>query len=104
MTDFAKAWQLSTAHRVDLNLLVDYGWPKFLSRAQAFVDQVPDDQDVIDLLSALQEASVVKEGGLYAGLPPASPDLSTEQVTIPCLQGSRAKKLHGSEFKMSQPA
>lgn len=70
--DFSKAWQLATAHRVDLNLIVDYGWPAFLSKAENFVDQVPDDQDIVDLLSAVREDSVVAEHGLYSGLPPAS--------------------------------
>ena len=69
--DYGKAWQLATVHRVDLNLLVDYGWPAFLSRAEAFVDQVQDDQDITDLLSALREDSITEEGGLYSGLPPA---------------------------------
>ena len=31
--------------------------------------QVGDDQDLVDLLSALREDSVVAEGGLYSGLP-----------------------------------
>ena len=71
MSDFESAWQLATAHRVDLNLLVDYGWPRFLQTAADFVRQVPDDQDLMDLLSALRGDSVLAEGGLYAGLPPA---------------------------------
>ena len=62
---------MATAHRVDLNLLVDYGWPRFLQTAADFVRQVPDDQDLMDLLSALRDDSVIAEGGLYAGLPPA---------------------------------
>lgn len=78
--DFAKAWQLATAHRVDLNLLVDYSWPSFLSRAGAFVDQVSDDQDIIDLLSALREESVIEDGGLYAGLPPAIVEEAADKV------------------------
>lgn len=82
--DFAKAWQLATAHRVDLNLLVDYGWPKFLLQAESFIDQVSDDQDIVDLLSALREKSVVEEGGLYSGLPPANPTAHLEQVGQTC--------------------
>ena len=56
---------------MDLNLLVDYGWPRFLQTAADFVRQVPDDQDLMDLLSAVRDDSVIAEGGLYAGLPPA---------------------------------
>ena len=36
--------------------------------------QVGDDQDLVDLLSALREDSVVAEGGLYSGLPPPVSD------------------------------
>ena len=79
--DYSKAWQLATAHRVDLNLIVDYGWPDFLSKAEDFVDQVPDDQDIVDLLSAMREDSVVAENGLYSGLPPASPTDPTAEVS-----------------------
>ena len=79
--DFSTAWQLATAHRVDLNLMVDYGWPAFLSKAEDFVAQVPSDQDIVDLLSALREDSVVAENGLYSGLPPASTSKPTAEVS-----------------------
>lgn len=68
--DYAEAWRLASVHRVDLNLVVDYDWPRFLCRVDSFVEQVPDDQDLVDLLSALREDSVVADGGLYSGLPP----------------------------------
>jgi elongator complex protein 1 len=38
--DFAGAWQLATANRLDLNVLVDHAWPRFLAQAPAFVQQV----------------------------------------------------------------
>lgn len=78
--DFSTAWQLATAHRVDLNLIVDYGWPAFLSRADDFVAQVSNDQDIVDLLSAVREDSVVADQGLYSGLPPASTSPPTAEV------------------------
>lgn len=37
---YSKAWRLATANRVDVNILVDYRWPAFLSQAPAFVQQV----------------------------------------------------------------
>jgi len=30
--EYGEAWTLASAHRVDLNLLVDYNWPAFLSQ------------------------------------------------------------------------
>ena len=78
--DYFKAWQLATAHRVDLNLIADYGWPAFLSQAEDFLAQVPDDQDIVDLLSAVREDSVVAENGLYSGLPTASVATATAEV------------------------
>lgn len=73
-----QAWQMVTSHRVDLNLLVDYGWPQFLQQAREFVKQVPDDQDIVDLLLALREESTISEGGIYAGLPA----LATKAATV----------------------
>ncbi|KAL4852847.1 Elongator complex protein 1 [Chlorella vulgaris] len=70
--DFAAAWELATVNRLDLNVLVDYAWPRFLGLADAFAEQVPSDQDLADLLSALSEADTAAPGGLYAAaLPPA---------------------------------
>jgi len=50
-------------------------------QADSFVRQVGDDQDLVDLLSALREDSVVAEGGLYSGLPP--PLARSRQVGSP---------------------
>lgn len=55
--------------RVDLNLLVDYAWPRFLSAAPSFVAAVPSGSDLGDLLLALSPASTLAAGGLYANLP-----------------------------------
>ena len=76
---FGEAFQLAIAHRVDLNLIVDYGWPRFPANAARFVEQVNDDQDLGDLLAALREQNITAEGGLYAGLPPAEAFLSSTE-------------------------
>lgn len=55
--------------RVDLNLLVDYAWPRFLSAAPSFVAAVPSASDLGDLLLALSPSSTLAAGGLYANLP-----------------------------------
>lgn len=36
----AAAWELACTNRLDLNVLPDYRWPRFLSQAAAFVEQV----------------------------------------------------------------
>lgn len=36
----AEAWDLATVNRLDLNVLADYCWPRFLAQADAFVAQV----------------------------------------------------------------
>jgi elongator complex protein 1 len=54
---------------VDLNLMVDYCWPRFLSRAEQFVAAVPDASELCDLLLALRPGSVLdKDLGVYGGL------------------------------------
>lgn len=42
--NYAAAWRLATDNRLNLNVLVDYAWPAFLSHAGAFVRAVNDDQ------------------------------------------------------------
>ncbi|GLI58497.1 hypothetical protein VaNZ11_000228 [Volvox africanus] len=65
--DFAEAFRLACVQRVDLNLLVDYGWPSFLTAAASFVAVVSRPSDLCDLLFALRPGSVLAEGGAYAG-------------------------------------
>ena len=36
----AGAWQLAAVNRLDLNVLPDFRWPRFLGQADAFVQQV----------------------------------------------------------------
>lgn len=69
--EYGEAFQMAISHRVDVNLIVDYQWPKFLVKASLFVREVPDDQDLVDLLSALNEQNITSSEGLYAGLPNA---------------------------------
>lgn len=73
--DYSTAWSLATTHRVDLNLLVDWGWPSFLAHASDFVRAVPLASDLCDLLTALQPGSCCAEGGLYASIPMPQPRL-----------------------------
>ena len=78
--DFGDAWRLATVNRVDLNVLVDYAWPRFLEHGRDFVAAVGDDQAVCDLLAALKDGSVTAPGGLYAR---ALPDPPADQVHEP---------------------
>ncbi|KAL6751051.1 IKI3 family-domain-containing protein, partial [Haematococcus lacustris] len=66
--DFAAAWALATAQRLDLNLLVDWAWPSFLAAAPTFVAAVPSPSDLNDLLFALRPDSVCAPGGMYANI------------------------------------
>ena len=38
--NYAEAWELATANRVDLNIMVDLGWPDFVAHAGEFVRDV----------------------------------------------------------------
>ncbi|KAL4420046.1 hypothetical protein ABPG77_007485 [Micractinium sp. CCAP 211/92] len=82
--EFAAAWELATTNRLDLNVLVDYRWPRFLDQAAAFVEQVSGDPDIADLLSALEEGSTTAAGGLYAAaLLPSPADNRAQQPQQP---------------------
>lgn len=72
---FGAAAALAARHRVDLNLLVDYGWPRFLSRADAFVRDVDDPDVIMELIEVLETRDTTAAGGVYAHLPkpPAAP-------------------------------
>ncbi|KAK9808650.1 hypothetical protein WJX72_001296 [[Myrmecia] bisecta] len=69
--DFAAAYQLAARHRVDLNVLVDYKWPEFLAHAPEFVHALRSDQDITDLLAALQPGSTTGLRGLYFNAMPS---------------------------------
>jgi hypothetical protein len=55
---------------VDLNIIVDYAWPRFLAHVSEFVHALVDDQAVCDLLAALRPDSVAAPGGSYASALP----------------------------------
>ncbi|KAK9915662.1 hypothetical protein WJX75_002381 [Coccomyxa subellipsoidea] len=77
--DYAAAWRLATVNRVDLNIIVDYAWPRFLAHVSEFVHALVDDQAVCDLLAALRPDSVAAPGGSYASALPR-PGPSTEMA------------------------
>ena len=79
---FGEAWRLATVNRVDLNVLVDYAWPRFLEHGTQFVAAVGDDQAVCDLLAALKEGSVTAAGGLYARALPNPPAAQVHQAPL----------------------
>jgi hypothetical protein len=56
--------------QVDLNLLVDYAWPRFCEEgeARALVEAVGGAAELCDLMAALQAGSCCGEGGLYADI------------------------------------
>ena len=54
---------LAARHRVDLNLLVDYGWPRFLSHAEEFVRDVKDPDVIMELIEVLDTRDTTAAGG-----------------------------------------
>lgn len=68
LQQYRRAWDLAVTNRVDLNLLVDYAWPRFLEHAEQFVASVQDPSDLCDLFFALQQSSVLAQGGMYESL------------------------------------
>ena len=77
--DFSRAWSLATYQRLDLNIIIDFGWPtavlpsspsssssQGLSWMDLFVRQVPKASDLCDLLFSLRSENVLGEGGVYA--------------------------------------
>lgn len=69
--EFGVAMAEAAAHRVDLNLLVDFRWPAFLQQAAEFVRQVAPG-DVCDMLAALRPDNCLAEGERYGGALPAA--------------------------------
>ena len=67
---FAAAAAVATRHRVDLNLIVDRGWPRFLRHADAFVRDVDDPDVVAELLESLDAGDCTAPGKPYARLAP----------------------------------
>lgn len=73
MGDYASAWDLAAPNRVDLNVLVDYGWPSFLANAPAVVEALRHDSMLSDLLAALRPQNMTAAGALYASMPAYKP-------------------------------
>jgi len=64
--DYASAWRLATVDRLDLNVLADFKWPRFLGQAVDLVNAVGSDVDLADFVAGLAPGSVTGAGGLYA--------------------------------------
>ncbi len=64
--DYASAWRLATVDRLDLNVLADFKWPRFLGQAVDLVNAVGSDVDIADFVAGLAPGSVTGPGGLYA--------------------------------------
>ena len=65
---YADAYALAAKQRVDLNLIVDYGWPNFINAAEAFVRDVNSADAIMELLEALDDVDVTAKGGIYEEL------------------------------------
>jgi elongator complex protein 1 len=62
---YGDAMEEAASQRVDLNVLVDFQWPKFIENVDEFVKQVKADS-ICDLLSALRPENCLSEGQIYA--------------------------------------
>ena len=71
---FAAAAALAARHRVDLNLIVDRAWPRFLRHADAFVRDVDDPDVVAELLECLDGGDCTAPGAPYAHLAAPEPE------------------------------
>ena len=87
---FTAAATLAARHRVDLNLLVDYAWPSFLSRASEFVESVNDPDVVMELIEVLDPADTTAPGGVYAHLRGPDVDAGPQPATGEKLVGKVA--------------
>lgn len=76
--DWAAAWELSTVHRLDLNLLVDFQWPRFLAQAGSFVAALSHaPSEIGDFIFALTVDNTVAPEGLYGSHPNVARGIST---------------------------
>jgi elongator complex protein 1 len=66
--DYASAWKLATVDRLDLNVLADFKWPRFLGQAVDLVNAVKSDVDIADFVAGLAPGSVTGPGGLYGAV------------------------------------
>ena len=72
---YKDAYKLAAKQRVDLNLIVDYGWPNFIDAAEAFVKDVDSAEAIMELLESLEDKDITAPGNIYEELvrlyPPA---------------------------------
>lgn len=75
--DYARALQICRRHRLDLNLIVDYGgWERFVEDAPAFVRAVGSPARVAELVTSLHGGDVTRQA--YEGLLPPWNENSAE--------------------------
>ena len=77
---FAIAAAVAARHRVDLNVIVDRAWPRFLKHADAFVRDVDDPDVVAEILECLDGRGLHGAGGAVR----ASPDARGRRRTRLC--------------------
>lgn len=63
--EFAAAWRLTTVNRVDLNVLVNHGWPALIEKdnVRAFLEGVGSDSDVAGFLQSLSASKAAEDDG-----------------------------------------
>jgi elongator complex protein 1 len=66
---FAAAAAVAARHRVDLNVIVDRAWPRFLKHADEFVRDVDDPDVIAEILECLDGGDCTAPGAPYARLP-----------------------------------
>ena len=66
--DYGGAYRAAAAHRVDLNVLVDFAWPRAVGEAAAIVEGLGSAAALGELLGALVPGSVCGPGGAYADM------------------------------------
>ena len=66
--DFSSAWFLATINRLDLNILIDYKWPRSLSYAKNLLEAIGSDIDTADFLCGLKSENVCEGSGAYASI------------------------------------
>lgn len=71
-SDYKGSWKMATVNRLDLNILVDYRWPRFLYHAADFLLAVGSDMEVATFIASLNENSCVDVGGAYHNLVPST--------------------------------
>ena len=65
---------VAARHRVDLNVIVDRAWPRFLKHADAFVRDVDDPDVVAEILECLDGGDCTAPGAPCARLPTPAPE------------------------------